>query len=105
MIKLINLQRDVWYGYSGNLDSPKIKTVSANTSDIELGKVKQSKMKAFIKGFKNGFLGTWRFMGENASVLMLFFSIIEYFRGWYVLSVHSLLVSILFAIWDLKDKN
>jgi len=62
-------------------------------------------MKHFIDRFKKVFLGTWRFMGENASVFMLFFSIIEYFIGWYFLSVHSLLVAILFAIWDLKNKN
>lgn len=62
-------------------------------------------MKAFFDGFKKGLFGTWRFMGENGSVLMLFMSVIEYFKGWYVLSIHSILVAILFAIWDLKTKR
>lgn len=111
MKQLINFQREVWDGYSGNYDTHKIKdvsntkTVSSNTSDIELGKAKTKTMKAFFDGFKKGLFGTWRFMGENGSVLMLFMSVIEYFRGWYVLSIHSILVAILFAIWDLKSNN
>ena len=92
------MQKEAWGGDWGSLNNQEQEEWETPIEQLK-------KKNHFIEGFKKGFFGTFRFMGENASVLMLFFSIIEYFRGWYVLSIHSVLVAILFAILDLKNKN
>ena len=61
-------------------------------------------MKHFINGFQKGFLGTWHFIGEYGSLLMLLISVIEYWRGLYLASVTSILTAILFAVWDIQKE-
>jgi hypothetical protein len=118
MKQLINFQREVWDGYSGNYDTHKIKdvsntkTVSSNTSDIELGKKEQlewetpidslQKKNYFIEGFKKGFFGIWRFMGENASAILLVNGLIQAALNNNSIALLSFVVCIIFGLWDIE---
>lgn len=89
------MQKEAWGGDWGSLNNQEQEEWETPIEQLK-------KKNHFIEGFKKGFFGTWRFMGDNASSILLVNGVIQSALNNNSIALLSFVVCIIFGLWDIE---